>query len=103
MATKQDVIRAMERVRSHMRTYYNVDLDDLEITHVPGYWQDKEPKMHPGHPLHGCLFCDGPFRASYLPDSQRQAGTYFDPIRDPKGRFSSPYRTWRLLYEYCGK
>jgi len=94
MATKQDVIKAMERVRSHMRTYYNVDLDDLEFTDVPGYWQDKEPKMHPGHPLHECVFCDGPFRASYR---------YFDPIRDPKGRFSSPYRTWRLLYEYFGK
>ena len=94
MATKQDVIKAMERLRSHMRTYYNVDLDDLEITHVPGYWQDKEPKMHPGHPLHGCVFCEGPFRATYR---------YLDPIRHSKGRFSSPYRTWRLLYEYLGK
>ena len=61
MTTTEDVIKAMERVRSHMLMYYNVDLDDLEITHVPGYWQDKEPKMHPGHPLHGCLFCEGPF------------------------------------------
>jgi len=94
MATKQDVIKAMERLRSHMRTYYNVDLDDLEITYVPGYWQEKEPKMHPGHPLHGCLFCEGPFRATYR---------YLDPIRHSKGRFSSPYRTWRLLYEYLGK
>jgi len=91
---KEDVIEAMERVRSHMRIYHNVELDDLEITDVPGYWQDKEPQMHPGHPLHRCLFCDGPFRATYR---------YLDPTRDSKGRFSSPYRTWRLLYEYFGK
>ena len=82
------LIEATKRVRNHMRIYYNVDLGDLEISDIPGCWQDKEPRIHPGHPLHRCLFCDGAFRATYK---------YLDPIRDSRGRFSSPYRTWRLL------
>jgi len=80
----------IERVRQHMRTKYRVNLDDLEISSVPGYWKDKEPKMHKGHPLHGCIDCGGPFRATY---------TYYDSCRDAfSGRFSSPHRTWRKIY-----
>jgi hypothetical protein len=80
----------IERVRQHMKMKYGIDLDDLEISDVPGYWQDKEPKMHPGHPLHGCLGCDGPFRATYV---------YRDnPVDRTTGRFVSPYRTWRKIY-----
>lgn len=79
------------RVDAHMRLRYRVSLHDLEQTETPGYWQDKEPNMHPGHPLHGCIFCDGPFRATY---------TYFDPPR-VSGRFASRARTWAALRAAC--
>ncbi len=77
------------KVNDHMIRHYRVSLDDLEQTDTPGYWQDKEAKMHPGYPLHGCLGCDGPFRATY---------TYYDSSR-VNGRFASPTRTWKRLKE----
>lgn len=76
-------------VDASMQRRYNVSLDDLEITATPGYWQDKEPKYHKGHPLHGCIGWEGPFRATY---------TYFDSPRI-NGRFASRTRTWRALKE----
>ena len=75
------------RVAWHMRMKYRVGMAEIEITDTPGYWRDKKPKMHPGHPLHSCMFCDGPFRATY---------TYFDPPRIG-GQFASPTRTWAAL------
>lgn len=77
----------LARVAWHMRMKYRVEMQDIEITETPGYWRDKEPKMHHGHPLHGCIGCDGPFRATY---------TYFDTPRE-HGRFASPTRTWAAL------
>lgn len=82
----------LARVASHMRMKYRVGLDEIEITDTPGYWRDKKPKMHPGHPLHSCLDCDGPFRATY---------TYFDPSRE-RGQFVSPTRTWAALRDNPG-
>jgi hypothetical protein len=74
-------------VDSHMRLHYRKGLDEMEISDVPGYWRDREPQMHTGHPLHGCLGCSGPFRATY---------TYYDPPRRD-GRFASRTRTWAIL------
>jgi hypothetical protein len=74
-------------VDSHMRLHYRKGLDEMEISDVPGYWRDREPKMHTGHPLHGCLGCSGPFRATY---------TYYDSPRR-YGRFASRTRTWKIL------
>ena len=91
--TEEELKEVKERVRRYMKRRYNVDLDDLEITSTPGYWQDRRPQKHSGHPLHGYLFCEGPFRATY---------TYFDSARDANGRYADRYRTWRLLYE-CEK
>lgn len=77
------------RVDAHMRLHYRKPLADMAIGDVPGYWRDKEAMVHPGHPLHGCLFCAGPFKASYQ---------YLDQPRDAiTGRFASPYRSWRVL------
>ena len=88
---KEAIERVRERVREHMKRKYRVDLDDLEISDSPGYWQDKEPKMHKDHPLHSCLGCDGaPFIATY---------TYHDHPRDhATGKFASSYRTWRIMF-----
>jgi hypothetical protein len=86
----QTVKEAEDRVRRYMKMKYQVDLDDLVISNVPGYWRDKEPKEHRGHPLHRCIGCEGPFCATYVyHDSQMDVAT---------GRFASPYKTWRILY-----
>ena len=82
-----DLQRLVRLVDSHMRMKYRKGLDEMEITETPGYWRDREAKMHPGHPLHGCIGCDGAFKATY---------TYFDRGRE-RGRFASPNRTWRIL------
>lgn len=76
-------------VDGFMKSRYGVSLDELEITDTPGFWRDKEAKIHPGHPLHGCIGCSGPFKATYL---------FNDHYRDEKGRWASPTRTWRKLY-----
>lgn len=85
--TKAELSSLTARVAAHMRLKYGVDLSDLEISDVPGYWRAREAKVHPGHPLHGCLGCAGPFRATY---------TFFDPPRT-RGRFASRTRTWSAL------
>lgn len=82
-----DVTRLVRLVDSHMRMKYRKSLDEMEITNTPGYWRDRESKVHHGHPLHGCIGCDGSFKATY---------TYFDRAREG-GRFVSPTRTWKIL------
>ncbi len=81
-------------VDRHMRLKYRVPLAEMEIADTPGYWRDREPKTHPGHPLHGCLGCQGPFRATY---------TFHDPPRDKRGRLASTTRTWKALKEHQPK
>lgn len=77
------------RVDAHMRLHYHKSLADMVPSDGQGYWRDNEAMVHPGHPLHGCLFCAGPFKATYQ---------YLDPARDAiTGRFASPYRSWRVL------
>ena len=78
---------AVRRVDAWMRLKYGIGLDQMDITSTPGYWQDKEPKMHLGHPLHVCALCFGPFKATY---------TYFDPRRE-NGRFVSRTRSWAAI------
>lgn len=82
------IVMLRNKVRESFKLRYRVDLDDLIISDVPGYWKDKEAKMHPGHPLHKCIGCEGPFAATY---------TFFDPSRDLSGKFASPTRTWAIL------
>lgn len=77
----------IQRVDSWMRIKYGIGLDAMDITDTPGYWRDKEPRMHHGHPLHGCIGCGGPFKATY---------TYFDTGRE-NGRFVSPTKSWRII------
>jgi hypothetical protein len=77
----------IKRVDSWMRIKYGIGLDAMQITDTPGYWQDREPRLHPGHQLHGCIGCSGPFKATY---------TYFDTGREG-GRFVSPTKSWRFI------
>lgn len=79
----------IQRVAEYMRIHHRKSMDELEITDTPGYWRDREASIHPGHPLHSCLGCSGPFRATY---------SYFDG-RGDGGRFASPTRTWRAIRE----
>jgi hypothetical protein len=78
-----------QRVDAHMRRQYHIGLDEMEITDTPGYWQDREPKMHPGHPLHDTVGNQGPFQATY---------TYHDSPR-LNGRYASNTRSWRAIWE----
>lgn len=78
-----------QRVDNAMRLRYRIGLDAMEITDTPGYWQDKQPRLHPGHPLHGCLGCSGPFKATY---------SYFDTGRE-RGKFVSPTKSWLKIRE----
>lgn len=75
------------KVDMHMRLRYRTPLAEMEPASTPGYWQDREPKMHRWHPLHGAMGCDGPFQATY---------TYYDSSR-VDGKFSSRTRTWARL------
>jgi len=82
---------AVEKVNEHFRLAYKKTLDDLEISDVPGYWNDKEAKIHTNHPLNNCIGNQGvPFKLSY---------TYIDPCRDHRGRFASQSRTWKVIYD----
>ena len=83
---------AYDRVDFWMRTKYRRSLSEMEITDTPGYWRDCEAQIHEGHPLHSCIGCDGPFKATY---------TYFDEPR-AHGRFASTTRSWRLLRDASG-
>ena len=87
LTRERDHVVVIQRVDSSMRMRYGIGLDAMEITDTPGYWRDKVAKMHRGHPLHGCLGCSGPFKATY---------TYFDTRRD-RGRFVSPTKSWRTI------
>jgi hypothetical protein len=78
-----------QRVDAYMRSRYRIGLDEIEITDVPGYWQDREPRLHPGHPLHGTAGNQGAFRATY---------TYYDSHR-MNGRYASNTRSWRAIWE----
>jgi|GEM_PF-3190933 len=84
------VLRAVVLVDRAMRRNYGKGLDEMEIAESKGYWKDREAQTHPGHPLHRCLFCDGPFKATY---------SFFDHSRDEKGRFLSPTRAWKVIKE----
>ena len=77
-----------EKVNDYMLLHYNVSVYDMDLSTTPGYWQDKQAKIHEGHPLHSCLSCQGPFKATY---------TFFDSRKD--GKFLSPTRTWKRIKE----
>ena len=80
------------RVDSYFRMKYNKSIHEMEISDVSGYWRDREPGYYPHHPLAGCLGESATFRATY---------TFLDggTGRDARGRFVSPYATWRRIYE----
>ena len=84
--------KAKERLAYHLKWHYHKTLDDVRITDTPGYWEAKkecDPKTCHAM-IHTALFNDGPVKHTY---------SYFDAIgRDNRGRFLSPYRTWRSLY-----
>ena len=103
-AIPKDISDAIDRVKSYLRIYHpDTNYDDIEISETKGYWKDKEPKIHKGHPLHNCIACSDPFTATYQ--------FVEHGLRDKNGRFISPFRTWKILYKYyrikkckeCGK
>lgn len=78
-------------LRRHLALYHRTtNPDDLVVTDTPGYWEHKTPcggrEGGCSHPLHSTLFNDGPTRHTIQ---------FLDPGRDERGRWASPYRTWR--------
>ena len=87
------VERAREIVNNHLKTYYRLTLDDVEIETVPGYWREKKECGGRGvchHPLHGCLLNEG---------SIHHTVSYHDSPHDERGRWASTTRTWKILYD----
>lgn len=90
MAEIEDARRKLD---SHLRLYYGIGLDDVEITDTRGYWQMKKPCGGFGKcssPLHSFMFNEDPICHTV---------SFIEPMRyyGDGGRFQSPYRTWKIL------
>ena len=79
--------KELKHLRFHFSAHWSISLDDLDISDARGYWKNKKK----------C--CDSNRKYSCIggPNCQiKHTYTYFDMDgRDKKGRFLSPYRTWR--------
>lgn len=80
-----------ERLQKFLNNHHNrVSIEELEPTESPGYWIFKTTCGGKSggcpHPIHRFLFCEA---------ETKHTISYFDPIRDEKGRWASPYRTWK--------
>ena len=86
-----DVEEARKMLNSHLRTYYSLTADDVELTECRGNWQIKELCGDDcRHPIHGCMGCG---------DRMHHGIRYTPHGRDAKGRFLSCYRVWDALEE----
>lgn len=73
ISTDKIINDCYKKVDTYMRLHYRKRLDQLEITDVPGYWDDKDPCRD----------------VTY---------SYLDRGRDRWGRFESQYKSWKLLW-----
>lgn len=75
---------------NHLRWTYGLTPDDVEPIGTPGYWRVKHAC---GGYLGGCrsLIHHTVGNAEPMYHTVR----YLDAYRDERGRFTSPYRTWR--------
>lgn len=73
---------------------YQIRLEDAIPTETPGYWRKVKPCGGWADgcraPLHTYLWNDAPTHHTL---------DYYDDNRDDRGRFASPYRTWKLARE----
>lgn len=77
----------------HLSLYHRLKPEDVEVTDVPGYWRMVIPcagRPECGQPIHLAMFNEDPMKHTVY---------YLDHDRDGSGRFLSPYRTWRALWE----
>lgn len=85
------VEEANKALEIHLKIYYSMTLDDVEITDVKGYWHMKklcDENCH--HPIHTCLGCKGRMHHSIH---------FVQHYRNDKGQFRSPYLVWKVLHE----
>ena len=77
-------------LRLFLERHHRATLEDFVPTRVRGYWQRKTPcggaRGGCPEPVHGCLYMEGPCRHTV---------SYWDNVRGPDGRWTSPFRTWR--------
>lgn len=89
-----DALSAHELVDGYFRLYYRKPLAAMEITETRGYWQSKEPcdpATCQSAAVHGAFGWEGPIKHTYR---------FVEPgVRHADGRFDSPYRAWRALYD----
>jgi len=77
-------LAALER---HLRWSYRKTLAHVRPASSKGYWRAVEP----------CGAC--PMRHYTSGCGVHHTYTYSDPTKGADGRFTSPYRTWRLAHE----
>ena len=83
----------MKEFERHLKLRYGLTPADVEKTEAPGYWRKKELCGGAGvcnAEIHTFLFNEGPMHHNVC---------FFDSGRDEKGRFVSPYRTWKECEE----
>ena len=81
---------ALKRVNWYLETYYRITIGQVEITDTPGYWRSKKPSFN-------YSLTEKPFYCTY---SFYDTDLYlYNSGRDKRGRFISPYTTWRIIKE----
>lgn len=79
----------MDAFAWYLDCIHRLAIEDIEPTETPGIWRIRQPCKGVGYcssPLHSFLFCEGPVRHTIR---------HLDSGRDSRGRFASPYLTWR--------
>lgn len=80
--------KAIILLEQHLRTYYSIEIDDVEITETKGYWTLKRLCDDSyNHPIHGYLGNEGRIRHTVS----------FTPLRREKGKFVSRYEVWNTI------
>ena len=89
------VEEAEKFLESHLRLYYSLTPDEVEITDTKGYWRIKELcDIDCHHPIHLCLGCK---------DRMHHTIYFTQHHRNDKGQFKSPYSVWKVLHENKNK
>ena len=93
--TKELPLSVWMSFEAHLRTYHGYSLDEVEPTPSRGYWVVKAGCPGGQQCKHAFRIAGGTCRGDV------RLTVYFqDPdYRDARGRFLSPYRTWRAERE----
>lgn len=86
---EMSVEEAEKLLERHLKTYYSLTLEDVEITDTKGYWKMKMLCDETcNHPIHTCL--GGESRMHHTISFAKHK-------RNNKGQFQSSYQVWNIL------